>query len=137
MNNNRKEARRWLDQGTRDRAAADSNRANGFHEVACFLCQQSVEKALRAFLYHQGERMVMGHSTLSLAERCVEYDARFTGLLDGCRKLDQLYIPTRYPNGLPDKTPGEFYNATSSREALECLEPILDLVTGILRRAES
>ena len=59
MNNNGAEAKRWFDQGVRDRAAAESNRVNGFHEVACFLCQQSAEKLLKAFLYRQGERMVV------------------------------------------------------------------------------
>lgn len=133
MNNNGTEAKRWFDQGVRDRAAAESNRTHGFHEVACFLCQQSAGKLLKAFLYLQGERMVIGHSTLSLAEKCREYDDRFGGLLDSCRKLDQLYIPTRYPNGLPDKTPGEFFNETSSQEALESLRPILELVSEALK----
>lgn len=133
MNNNEHEAKRWFDQGARDRAAAESNRKHGFHEVACFLCQQSAEKLLKAFLYFQGERMVMGHSTLSLAEKCGQYDERFGGVLDACRKLDQLYIPTRHPNGLPDKTPGEFFNETSSKEALENLQPIFGLVSGIMK----
>jgi HEPN domain-containing protein len=133
MNNNAHEAKRWFDQGVRDRAAAESNRANGFHEVACFLCQQSAGKLLKAFLYRRGERTVIGHSTLSLAERCREYDERFAGVLDNCRKLDQLYIPTRYPNGLPDKSPGEFFNETSSQEALGSLGPILELVSEVLK----
>ncbi|MSS70843.1 MAG: HEPN domain-containing protein [Candidatus Latescibacteria bacterium] len=133
MNNNAHEAKRWFDQGVRDRAAAESNRTHGFHEVACFLCQQSAEKLLKAFLYLQGERMVIGHSTLSLAEKCQAYDERFAGVLDACRKLDQLYIPTRYPNGLPDKTPGEFFNETSSREALESLQPIFALVSEVMK----
>jgi len=33
--------------------------------------------------------------------------------------LDQYYIPTRYPNGLPDGIPSEAYNKTQAREAVE------------------
>jgi HEPN domain-containing protein len=28
---------------------------------------------------------------------------------DDAAALDRFYIPTRYPNGLPDLTPGKFY----------------------------
>ena len=45
-----------------------------------------------------------------------------------------LFRSTRYPNGLPDKTPGEFFNETSSKEALENLQPIFDLASEILKR---
>ena len=42
---NRAEARRWLGQARHDRDAARLNAGQGFPEVACFLSQQSAEKA--------------------------------------------------------------------------------------------
>jgi len=39
------EAQRWLKQALHDRDAARLNRDHGFHEHACFLAQQSAEKA--------------------------------------------------------------------------------------------
>jgi hypothetical protein len=36
------------------------------------------------------------------------YD-RVKGLLRAGTILDRFYIPTRYPNGLPELTPGEAY----------------------------
>lgn len=132
MNGNEKEAKRWYDQGVRDREAALSNRNEGFHEVACFLCQQSADKLLKAFLYYQGERAVFGHSTLSLAEKCQEYEDDFSAVLDNCRRLDQLYTPTRYPNSLPDKIPADFFTRQSSQEAISHLESIVELVSRFL-----
>ena len=84
-----------------DRDAARLNRDHGFHEHACFLAQQSAEKALKAFLYARGEGPVLGHSTFSLAVECAEHESTFETLRDACRRLDQLYIqraiPTAYP----------------------------------------
>lgn len=54
------EGQRWLRQALYDRDAARLNRDHGFHEHACFLAQQSAEKALKAFLYARGERTRAG-----------------------------------------------------------------------------
>jgi len=34
-------------------------------------------------------------------------------------QLDRFYIPTRYPNGLPDLTPGQVYVSKDSIQAIE------------------
>ncbi len=39
--------------------------------------------------------------------------------LDQGALLDQFYIPTRYPNGLPDLTPGQVYRLDDARRGLE------------------
>jgi len=49
VSRNLTEAQRWLKQALHDRDAARLNREHGFHEHACFLAQQSAEKALKAF----------------------------------------------------------------------------------------
>lgn len=33
--------------------------------------------------------------------------------------LDKFYIPTRYPNGLPDLTPGQVYTREDAQRGLE------------------
>jgi HEPN domain-containing protein len=119
------EAQRWLKQARHDRDAARLNRDHGFHEHACFLAQQSAEKALKAFLYARGQGPVIGHSTFSLTRECASHDTAFAALQDACRRLDQLYIPTRYPNGLPDNTPHDFYDVQLADQALSDLEAVL------------
>jgi HEPN domain-containing protein len=122
------EAQRWLTQAVYDRDAARLNRDHGFFEHACFLAQQSAEKALKAFLYARGEGPVLGHSTLSLTFECAAFEGSFLTLQDGCRRLDQLYIPTRYPNGLPDNIPHDFYNQKLADQALADLESVIGCV---------
>jgi HEPN domain-containing protein len=129
---NRTEGQRWLRQALHDRDAASLNRDHGFHEHACFLAQQSAEKALKAFLYALGEGPVLGHSTLTLTIECGGHDPAFDALRDACRRLDQLYIPTRYPNGLPDNIPHDFYDRRLADQALVDLDEVLRCVQGFV-----
>lgn len=128
MNNNLAHGQRWLIQAQHDLNAADLNRREGFPEIACFLAQQSAEKALKAFLYAQGERHVIGHATHRLVQECAEYKIAFADLLDICRQLDQYYIPTRYPNGLPDGTPHDVYTSAQATQATELARLVVQLV---------
>jgi HEPN domain-containing protein len=128
---------RWLEQSKPDAKTADMNRREGYHEVACSLCQHAAEKALRAFLYQQGKWPVIGYSVYLLCTRCQAYREEFSLMLAICRKLDQYYIPTRYPNGLPGGIPHEVSSEENAREAQEKLERIMELVSGFLIKVES
>lgn len=124
MNNNEKEALRWYMQGTRDARTAGRNSHNGDYEVACFLYQQAAEKILKAFLYLRGENPVLGHSTLKLAERAVAYEPTFRNALDACRDLDVFYVPTRYPNGIPDGAPFEYFRLQHAEKACRSFDEV-------------
>lgn len=124
---NREESERWMRQADRDLAAARSNAGSGYHEWACFLSQQAAEKALKAFLYGQGERAVIGHSILKLLRRASAYDPSFGSLKDA-KRLDEVYIPSRYPNGLEEATPGEFYGAEDAQECISLAERVISHV---------
>lgn len=126
------EAKRWLDQGTRDAESALKVKEQGIFELSCFLAQQAAEKLLKAFLYYQGEAPVVGHSTFYLAKRCQEYDDRFKKALPACKRLDALYIPTRYPNGLVEGVPFEVFDEEDAKAALKDLEEIRSLVKSLL-----
>jgi len=122
------EARRWLAQALHDRDAARLVRDHGYCEHACFLAQQAAEKALKAFLYARGEGPVLGHSTLALVQEAASCEPAFEALADSCRRLDQLYIPTRYPNGLPGGVPHDFYDRGLADQALADLEGVVACV---------
>jgi HEPN domain-containing protein len=132
MNHNLTTGQRWLSQAQHDLRAAALNRREGFPEIACFLAQQSAEKALKAFLYAQGERPVVGHATHRLVQDCAEYETAFAELLDGCRQLDQYYIPTRYPNGLPEGIPHDVYTPAQAGQAIELAQAIIQFVADRL-----
>lgn len=133
MNNNTKEAQRWFRQGKRDLQSARINEKEGIYEVACFLSQQSAEKLLKAFLYNNGERNVIGHSILKLIRRCRGYQEEFKLIESDGRNLDKLYIPTRYPNGLPELTPEEFFTIEESKAAITSAVKIAEIVEKYLQ----
>jgi HEPN domain-containing protein len=128
MSRNLDEATRWLSQARYDLRAAQVNEQSTIYAWACFLCQQAAEKALKAFLYAQGEGPVIGHSSLRLAQECAGFDRRFTHVLRACKTLDGYYIPTRYPNGLPGGIPYEVFDEFDAREALEAATAVVSLV---------
>lgn len=133
MNKNKLEALRWIEQAEKDLESARWNVKGKFYAQACFLCQQSGEKILKAFLYGQGERLVLGHSLLELIERCISYDKNFESLREPSRLLDRFYIPTRYPNGLPSGIPQNYYVGEDSQQALSSVEKILAIFKPIIQ----
>ncbi len=98
---NRREAERWLTQARADLATARDSRTAGHHEWACFQAQQSGDKALKTGLVLRGARAILSHSLIELLREGQKADAGLAPLDDACRFLDAVYIPTRYPNGLP------------------------------------
>ncbi len=126
MNVFRIEARRWFRQAEADMEVVTALRRGGYHAAACFYSQQAAEKALKAVLYSQGSRVVLGHSVRELALRCAKVDSSFAALEEPAALLDQFYIPTRYPNGLPaPAVPSETYTASQAAAAQEAAEKVL------------
>lgn len=100
-----READRWLKQAESDLAYAELGLREGFYAQVCFQCQQVCKKAIKALRYGRGERAVLGHALVELAAS-VPVMARFR---DSLAVLDQYYVPTRYPNGLPGGIPSDVY----------------------------
>jgi HEPN domain-containing protein len=126
----RDEGQRWLEQAQADLKWARHLRVEGAYYLVCFLAQQVAEKALKAFLYAQGEELVVGHSVRQLCQRAAQYEARFQQQLDDWAILDSYYIPTRYPNGLPDDIPARVYNRVTAEGALALAEEVVDQVNN-------
>lgn len=122
------EGRRWLEQAEADRHGAQLLLDGGSYHLACFVAQQVGEKALKAFLYAQGEEVVIGHSVEALARWAAEYDAEFAALREAVAPLDAYYIPTRYPNGLPGNIPARVYTRNAALETVRMADLVLDLV---------
>ena len=85
------EGRRWLWQAQEDLHWARHLAQEGAYHLACFLSQQVAEKALKAFLYAQGEELVIGRSVerLCAAARGPSWTAT----------TSPPAIPTDYPAG--------------------------------------
>ena len=114
------QAERWLQTAREDLRATEVLAEAGLYAQACFYAQQSAEKAMKA-LWYLVDAEPWGHSV----QRLIAEFPRLADLPDPVAwielgaTLDKLYIPTRYPNGLPDLTPGQVYGPSDARRALE------------------
>jgi HEPN domain-containing protein len=117
INKYRKEAMRWLDQAKEDLDSARILLENQKYYMVCFLSQQIAEKALKAVIYYNGEDLVIGHSVKKLTDWAGKFEVQFRNLGKKISLLDSYYIPTRYPNGLPDGIPADVFNESSAKEA--------------------
>jgi HEPN domain-containing protein len=129
----RSEGLRWLEQAEADRKGAQLLFDGGSYHLACFVAQQIAEKALKAFIYAQGEEFVIGHSVEALSRWAAEFDADFERLREVAAPLDGYYIPTRYPNALPDSIPARVYTRTVAEDVLRLADQVLRLVQEKLR----
>ncbi|MBU8914120.1 MAG: HEPN domain-containing protein [Spirochaetales bacterium] len=122
MREPRAEALRWLRQAENDLEFARLGVEREFYAQVCFQCQQVCEKALKSIHYgERGERIVVGHSLIELVQKLDLPD----GLRDDLAVLDQYYIPTRYPNGLPGSTPYEVYTQAQASGAVKIAETVI------------
>jgi len=122
------EGLRWLEQAEEDRKGAQLLFDGRSYHLACFVGQQVTEKAIKAFIYAQGEEFVIGHSVEALCRWAAQFDADFERLREVVAPLDGYYIPTRYPNSIPDSIPARVYTRTVAEEVLRLTDQALNLV---------
>ena len=121
------EAQRWLTTAQEDFRAAEVLREAGLFSHCCFLAQQSAEKAVKSLHWMQ-DRDPWGHGIQKLLAELPERPAAMVpwqDFLDKAAALDRFYIPARYPNGLPDLTPGTTFNRRDADAALQQAQSIL------------
>ena len=129
------EALRWLRQAEIEFDDAKRLREAKRFYLALFLYQQVAEKALKAFLYAKGEEALFSHSIHELLNAATYYDTDFQKIKKA-KRLDDYYIPTRYPNGLPGGVPAEYYDDENEAvEAEQVAQGLIELVQGKLREA--
>lgn len=129
------EAKRWLAQAEAEFKDAVDLMKRGRYYLSLFLCQQSVEKALKAFIYLKEEEPIFSHSVAVLLKVAISMDADFEPLR-GAKRLDDYYIPTRYPNGLPGEIPSQYYDDLKEvEEAVAWSERVIKLVRGKIEKA--
>ena len=121
------EADRWLKQAENDIEFARLGLREGFFSQVCFLAQQSAEKAVKAIGYMLGERTVLGHSVAVLTNRYAERVQELADLRADAGVLDQYYIPTRYPNGLPGGYPFMAFSREQANSAVGAAERFVEL----------
>ena len=93
------------------------------------MSEQTAQKAMKAYLFSQGDRFVVEHSIMKVAKRALAYDAIFESLFEKAGMLDQYYIPTRYPDALAEPAvPFESYTREQASKAVAIASEIVSLV---------
>jgi HEPN domain-containing protein len=128
MKSKKEDSKRWFLQALRDLDDAKFNLSGGRFNVACFLAQQSAEKALKAYLFLKGAEEVWGHSVGELCEDAKNFDEDFKEIESASKSLDKYYIPTRYPNALPGGIPSESFDKSDAEKAISLAEKIINFI---------
>lgn len=128
------EYNRWIEASLKTLESAEKDED---YNWACFKAEQSAQLAVKAFLILTG-KPYFGHDLLTLVRK--------TGLqidksIEDCASfLAKLYIPSRYPDALPEgATPYTLYTENEKRKAIDCAKVIIYLVRSTgedLRRKE-
>ena len=103
----RKEAINWLEESKVDLRRAKSSLRNKDYSLCCFMSQQSVEKALKAF--HISLRKVPSrtHDLTALYSSVNQTLKLSKDLIEALPELSQYYVTARYPNaglGIPSRS---------------------------------
>ena len=126
----RDEALRWFTHAKDEFEDADALRKRRRFYLALFHFQQSVENALKAYLYLKikSVEVFLTHSIDDLLSNILEIDTDFKNVADA-KKLDKYYLPTRYPNALPGGIPSRFFeDPKEAEEAMELAKSVIELV---------
>ncbi len=115
----------WLAQAENDFLWGQNSAVFGHFAQACFISQQVAEKALKALTLARGFYAYHSH-THSIREIADALGIKGT-LSEAALRLDQYYIPTRYPDAYYGGAPFQFYTRVHAVEALECADLFLEI----------
>ena len=122
----------WLKKAAEDLVVARLVLAEEHTAHACFLSQQCIEKSLKAFLINRTNDYPRVHKLVDLLDKCEEQDPDFSQFLNECITVDQYYIPTRYPDGVPGSLAGGNPSEEQAKEAISAAEKVLNFVARLL-----
>ncbi|NKB23480.1 MAG: HEPN domain-containing protein [Kiritimatiellae bacterium] len=91
----------WLGKAEDDISFATLGLEHHYYSQVCFLAQQASEKSLKGLLISKTAKHPHLHNLRELVARCAEHVPEIRPLEEIARILDQYYIPSRYPDGIP------------------------------------
>ena len=95
-------------------------------EIICYHCQQSAEKALKAFLLSNKQEIKKTHDLRFLLGECLSLNTDFQQIADACSRVTVYGVQSRYPFSLE-------INEDDMVLALSDAEKILQFITEKLQ----
>ena len=124
----RSEIHVWWEQAKADFKTAEIVLKGGRFYAAVFFCQQSMEKALKAYFLKKSRnpqaQEMFSHSLIFLAKAC-RLPERFHKFL---RELTPEYVNTRYPSAA-DELPASLYDETIAMEVLSSSKEVIEWIS--------
>lgn len=127
----RKMTENWWKQAKRDIESAENSLRSKDYYVVVFLCQQAVEKSLKALLLHTKRKFFRSHSLIYLG-KSVSIPSTFYSFL---RELTPQYVITRYPNAT-EEIPSELYDEEIASDILKKSKEVLAWIEKQLKSPE-
>ncbi len=117
-------SRNWLKMAEEDLVWSRASFKDRIWRGVCFTAQQSVEKALKAFLLSKNTSLPKIHDLVALNEECQKLNGEFQNLVEACNILSPYYLSSRYP----DIAEFENYSEDLAKNALEQAENALKFI---------
>jgi len=124
----RTEIKNWLMQAEEDLDSAEKNFEINKHYLVSFLCQQAVEKGLKALILAKSREKPIGHSLIYLGKLAGVPKKYFSEL----KKLSPQYFISRYPD-ISEDIPYELYDEESSKNFLKIAREVIEWIKGQLK----
>ena len=122
--NMRKEAENWYKQALKDFDSAEKNFKIKEYYLVNFLCQQAVEKGLKAvYIIQKKEIVPQTHSLIYLASE-LKTPKKFFSFL---RQLNKEFIIARYPDAAYG-VPYEMYDKEIAKNTLNKTEEVIEWI---------
>jgi HEPN domain-containing protein len=122
---------RWFEFAGEDLIVAKAAMRERVFNQACFHAHQGTEKMLKGYLAAQGQDVPRTHFISVLLKLSTAIEPRFKELAEICLKLDDYYIPTRYPDALPGTLSEGLPMEKDAKEALSILESVMGFIRGL------
>ncbi len=128
-------AQSWLGQARRELGSCPDLLLGGYFEQVCFHSQQAAEKALKALVYLQGARRVLGHSCINLIKQLKETHPSLAAFEESACLLDQVYISSRYPIDDMQVAPYELFPRSQAEDLMARAREIVDEAGRIIEQS--
>lgn len=112
----KEEVKNWMKIAREDYNTAKANFEIKKYRFASYLCQQAIEKALKALLIKKTGKIIKIHDLVRLGKE-VGIEEKF---FDSLEKISYVYIDSRYPD-----IPHREYNQEEADEDIKIAEEIL------------
>ena len=122
--------RSWLTKAENDLKSARilGSTEDALLDIAIYHCQQTAEKAVKAFLVHRGILPEKTHDIRNLTLKAAEHEPRFNELIPFAAALTPYAWEFRYPDDLAETYP----TREEFDEALRQAEAVYDFVLNLL-----